>query len=219
MIIITASLYALEARCKTKTTPIRREKDNRNWTGLHERAFKTLKAALGTAPYLAFPDWSRPFIIVADCSNYQMGGALLQLDKEGKERIIAFTSKRLTPAQVKYGVTSKEACALVHCLRKFRTYIHGNPCVAITDHKAITTVMSGQEFEIDKLGRLSAEVMEYDLHVCYRPGRRLTLADFMRHAHVEQDPQKRQQMADGLIRWRAKQEAHAEKLKSNLHRS
>ena len=54
-----------------------------------------------------------------------------------KGRIIAFTSKRLTPAQVKYGVTSKEACVLVHCLRKFRIYIHGNPCIAITDHKAI----------------------------------------------------------------------------------
>ena len=45
-----------------------------------------------------------------------MGGALLQLDKEGKARFIAFTSKRLSPAQVKSGVTSKEACALVHCL-------------------------------------------------------------------------------------------------------
>ena len=209
--MITESLYALEARYKTKTTPIRKEGDNRNWTDLHERAFKTLKAALATAPCLAFPDWSRPFIIVADCSKYQMGGALLQLDKEGKERIIAFTSKRLAPAQVKYGVTSKEACALVHCLRKFRTYIHGNPCVAITDHKAITTVMSGREFETDRLNRLSAEVMEYDIHVCYRPGRLLTLADFMSRAHVEQDPQKRQKMADELLQWRAKQEAQAEK--------
>ena len=89
---------------------------------------------------------------------------MLQLDKEGKERIIAFTSKRLTPAPVKYGVTSKEACALAHCLRKFRTYIHGNPCVAITDHKAITAVMSGKEFETERLNRLHAELMEYDIH-------------------------------------------------------
>ena len=169
-----------------------------------------LKAALATAPCLAFPDWSRPYIIVADCSKYQIGGALLQLDKEGKERIIAFTSKRLIPAQVKYGVTSKEACALVHCLRKFRTYIHGNPCIAITDHKAITAVMSGKEFETDRLNRLHAEIMEYDIHVCYRPGRLLTLADFMSRAHVEQDPEKRQKMVDELLTWRAKQEARAE---------
>ena len=114
---------------------------------------------------------------------------MLQLDKEGKERIIAFTSKRLSPAQVKYGVTSKEARALVHCLRKFRTHIHGNPCVAITDHRAITTVMPGREFETDRLNRLRADVMEYGIHVCYRPGRLLTLADFMSRAHVKQDSQ------------------------------
>ena len=102
--MITESLHALDARYKTKSTPIRKEGGNCNWTNLHERAFKTLKleAALATAPCLAFPDWSRPFIIIADCSKYQMGGALLQLDKECKERIIAFTSKRLSPAQVKY---------------------------------------------------------------------------------------------------------------------
>ena len=82
--MITESSYALEARYKTKKTPIRKEGGNCNGTNLHERAFKTLKAALATAPCLAFLDWPRPFIIVADCSKYQMGGALLQLDKEGK---------------------------------------------------------------------------------------------------------------------------------------
>ena len=96
----------------------------------------------------------------------------MQLSAEGKERISAFTSKRLTGADlVKYGVTSKESIALIHCLRKFRSYVHGHPCVVLTDHKAITSVMSGMEFDTDRLNRLiiSAETMEYDLHVCYRP--------------------------------------------------
>ena len=65
----------------------------------------------------------------------------MQLSAEGKERITAFTSKRLSSAQVKYGVTSKESTALIHCLRKFRPYVHGHPCVALTDHKALTSVM------------------------------------------------------------------------------
>ena len=83
--------------------------------------------------------------------------------------------------------------------------------MAMTDHKATTSVMSGCEFETDRLNRLSAEVMEYDIHVCYRPGRLLTLADFMSRAHIEQDPQKRQKMDGKLLRWRATQEAQAEK--------
>ena len=83
--------------------------------------------------------------------------------------------------------------------------------MAITDHKAITTVMSGREFETDRRNRLSAEVTEYAIHVCYRPGRLHTLVDFMSRAHIEQDPQKRQKLADELLRWRATQEAQAEK--------
>ena len=46
--------------------------------------------------------------------------------------------------------------------------------MVLTDHKAITSVMTGMEFDADRLNRLiiSAEIMEYDLHVCYRPGNR-----------------------------------------------
>ena len=103
--MITAPIYALKAKYKTKTSPIVATGAYRNWSDKHERALKTLQAALATSPCLAFPDFSRPFIICADCSKCQMGGCLVQLSAEGKERIIAFTSKRLPGAQVKYGVT------------------------------------------------------------------------------------------------------------------
>ena len=169
--MITAPLHALEASQKTKTNKIRHSGDTANWTKLHECAFKTLKAALGTAPCLAFPDWSRPFIVSADCSKYQMGGALLQLDEAGKERIIAFTSKRLTDSQVKWGVTSTESAALIHCMKKFRAYVHGHPTVCLTDHKALLAVMSGYEFATERLNRMSLELVEYDIHLCYRTGK------------------------------------------------
>ena len=91
-----------------------------------------------------------------------------------------------------------------------RTYTATHvPCVAITDHKATTAVMSGKEFETERLNGLHAELREYAIHVCYRPGRLLTLADFTSRAHVEQDPDTRQQMADELLQWRATQEANA----------
>ena len=134
----------------------------------------------------------------------------MQLSAEGKERIIAFTSKRLSGAQVKYRVTSKESLALIHCLRKFRAYVHGHPCVVLTDHKAITSVMSGREFDTDRLNRLSAEIMEYDLHVCYRPGKLLTIADLMSRAKIEQDPEVKRQMATELVAWQAQQQIDAE---------
>ena len=69
---------------------------------------------------------------------------------------------------------------------------------------------TGREFDIDCLNRLSAEIMEYDLHVCYRPGKLLTIADLMSRAKIEQDSEAKRQMAIELVAWQAQQEIDAE---------
>ena len=209
--LLTGPLYALEAKYKTKTTAIRHEGAGKNWYDKHETAFKALKAALASAPCLAFPDWSRPMIVAPDCSKLQMGGVLMQLDKDGNERILAFTSKRLTKAQQRYGVTSKEGQALTHCLRKWRCYVHGHPTVIITDHKALTSLTTRSDFDTDRLNRISAEIMEYDLHIVHRPGRLLHTSDLMSRGIPEEDPVKREAMIRELLAWRAQQEIQAER--------
>ena len=55
------------------------------------------------------------------------------------------------------------------------------------------------------------ELMEYDIHLCYRPGKLLDLADLMSRGHVEEGPTKREEIANELLEWSAKQEI--EKLK------
>ena len=44
-----------------------------HWQEEHEEAFKALKASLCSAPVLAFPDWSKSFIICCDASGTQLG--------------------------------------------------------------------------------------------------------------------------------------------------
>ena len=101
---------------------------------------------------------------------------------------------------MKWGVTSKESGALIHCLNKFRAYVHGHPTVCLTDHKAfkLLSVMTGNEFATDRLNRMSAELMEYDLHLCYRPGKLLDLADLMSRGRVEEEPETRKKMVHEL---------------------
>ena len=48
------------------------------WTAEVERAFKTLKACFTTAPVLAHPDPSPPFIIDVDASEVGLGAVLSQ---------------------------------------------------------------------------------------------------------------------------------------------
>ena len=60
------------------------------WGSTDDVAFHAVKESLLHAPILALPDPDRPFSVVCDASDFANGSALLQTDREGRERIIAF---------------------------------------------------------------------------------------------------------------------------------
>ncbi|KAF4649929.1 hypothetical protein FOZ61_000825 [Perkinsus olseni] len=49
-----------------------------SWYDIHDQAFVDLKQALVSLPSLDYPDFSRPFQIASDASDYAMGGVLQQ---------------------------------------------------------------------------------------------------------------------------------------------
>jgi hypothetical protein len=69
-------------------------------------AFLTLKKALILAPIIQPPDWSLPFEIMWDASDYAVGTVLGQT-KDKKHHAIAYASKTLTGAQLNYATTEK----------------------------------------------------------------------------------------------------------------
>jgi hypothetical protein len=58
------------------------------------KAFETLKKALTFAPIIQPPDWSLPFEIMCDASDYAIGAVLGQC-KDKKHHAIAYASKTL----------------------------------------------------------------------------------------------------------------------------
>ncbi|GKA97468.1 reverse transcriptase domain-containing protein [Tanacetum coccineum] len=71
------------------------------------QAFDTLKRELTHAPIMIKLDWSLPFEIMYDASNYAIGAVLGQrIDKHFKP--IHYTSKTMTKAQENYTTTEKE---------------------------------------------------------------------------------------------------------------
>jgi hypothetical protein len=70
-------------------------------------AFRTLKSALVSAPIIQPQDWSQPFEIMCDASDYAVGAVLGQR-KEGWVHVIYYASKTLNEAQLNYGTTEKE---------------------------------------------------------------------------------------------------------------
>ena len=151
-------------------------------------AFDALKAALISAPVLAFPDFSRPFIILVDASKTQVGGCLAQLDDKGVERPIAYFSTCLTTAQRNYGITDKEGLGVILATRKFRSYIAHSGCVVITDHSALTSLRNPRkEFKNDRLWRYAVELDQYNIVIAHRAGKDLFMADMLSRAHIELD--------------------------------
>ena len=129
---ISAPLYALEKKLRSPETALhskhctgkcrheQRSSEGCHWHRECERSMEAIKAALISAPVLAFPDWSRPFIVLSDCSELSMAGVLLQIDEDGVERPIAYASRRLNKAEQNYHISDKECAAGLFCIRKWR---------------------------------------------------------------------------------------------------
>ncbi|GFV87334.1 retrovirus-related Pol polyprotein from transposon 297 [Trichonephila clavipes] len=87
-----------------------------------EKAFQTLKQCLVSPPILKQANFSKPFLIRTDASNYALGAVLLQ-GEDKEEHPIEFASRLLNPAERNYSTTEREALAVFWALNKFRGYI------------------------------------------------------------------------------------------------
>ncbi|KAI5317312.1 hypothetical protein L3X38_037019 [Prunus dulcis] len=91
----------------------------------YENAFNALKKMLTTAPIIIPPDWSLPFELMCDASDYAVGAVLGQrIDK--KPHAIYYASRTLNDAQLNYSTTEKELLAVIFALEKFRSYLNTN---------------------------------------------------------------------------------------------
>jgi hypothetical protein len=75
------------------------------------KAFETLKKALTSALIIQPPDWSLPFEIMCDASDYVVGVVLGQC-KDKKYHAIAYASKTLSGPQLNYATTKKSSWLL-----------------------------------------------------------------------------------------------------------
>jgi hypothetical protein len=107
-------------------------------------AFRTLKRVSVSAPIIQPLDWSQPFEIMCNASDYAIGAALGQR-KEGNIHATYYASKTLSGAQLNYATMEKELLAVVIALEKFRSYIVNSKVILYTDHVAIKYLLSKKD--------------------------------------------------------------------------
>ncbi|KAM1391914.1 hypothetical protein ACFX2I_019571 [Malus domestica] len=106
-----------------------------------EKAFKHLKEMLTSAPIIRPPDWSIPFELMCDASDYALGAVLGQRNDK-QPHVIYYASRTLNDAQLNYSTTEKELLAVVFALDKFRSYLLGTKVIIYTDHAALKYLLT-----------------------------------------------------------------------------
>ncbi|XP_042071499.1 uncharacterized protein K02A2.6-like [Haplochromis burtoni] len=149
------------------------------WNEAAHESFSNLKKLLLESPALAVYDPDLPAFITTDASDYGLGAVLTQLHPDQVERVVAFASRTLSPAERKYSTTEKEALACVWAVERWRTYVWGRRFTLRTDHQALTTLLStkGMNRAGMRIARWSARLMCFQYDVQYRPGVQNVIAD------------------------------------------
>ena len=140
------------------------------WTDECQKAFDELKMKLTSAPVLAYPDFTKPFILQTDASLDGCGAVLVQ-EQEGKERVISYASRSLQQGERRYPAHKLEFKALHWAATvKFRDYVYGQRVVAVTDNNPLTYVLKSAK--LDAHGqRWVNDLAQCDLEIVYRPGK------------------------------------------------
>jgi hypothetical protein len=107
-------------------------------------AFQIPKKALISAPIIQPPDWSLPYEIMCDASDYVVGAVLGQT-KDRKDHVISYASKTLSGPQLHYATTEKELIVVVFAINKFRSYLVGAKVIIYTDHVALKYLLTKKD--------------------------------------------------------------------------
>ncbi|CAN6685971.1 unnamed protein product [Malus baccata var. baccata] len=150
-------------------------------------AFKQLKEALTSAPIITPPDWSLPFELMCDASDYAIGAVLGQR-KNKQPHVIYYASRTLNDAQLNYSTTEKELLAVVFALDKFRSYLLGTKVINFTDHAALKYLLTKKEAK-PRLIRWMLLLQEFDIEIRDKKSVENVVADHLsRMVHEEASP-------------------------------
>ncbi|CAN6554089.1 unnamed protein product [Malus baccata var. baccata] len=148
-------------------------------------SFNQLKELLTTAPIIVPPDWSLPFELMCDASDYAVGAVLGQR-KDKRPHVIYYASRTLNNAQLNYSTMEKELLAVVFALDKFRSYLIETKVIVFTDHAALKYLLTKKEAK-PRLIRWILLLQEFDIEIRDKKGSENVVADHLsRMVHNEE---------------------------------
>ncbi len=148
------------------------------WTEKQQEAFDKLKQKLIEHPILEYPNYEKPFTLITDASGRGLGAVLAQKNDQGKEVVITYASKSLSPAEKNYAITEQECLAVIFGIKHFHKYLIDRSFIIITDHSALKGFLNDKRPK-GRRARWLMEVQQYNFTIQHRPGKENKNADFL----------------------------------------
>ncbi|KAM1157115.1 hypothetical protein ACFX2B_027529 [Malus domestica] len=140
---------------------------------------------LTSAPIIMPPDWSLPFELMCDASDYAIGVVLGQ--KRNKQpHVIHYASRTLNEAQLNYSTTEKELLTVVFALDKFRSYLLGTKVIVYSDHAALKYLLTKKEAK-PRLIRGMLLLQEFNIEIRDKKGSENVVAHHLSRLVHEED--------------------------------
>jgi hypothetical protein len=89
------------------------------------------------------------------------------MDNDGKEFVIAYTSRSNNNAEAQYNLYEGECLATIWAIAHFLCYLYGNEFLLVTDHQPLKWLMESDKLT-GKLAQWALMLMEYDFKVVHR---------------------------------------------------
>ena len=122
-----------------------------------------------SAPILAFPTKSDPFILDCDASNTGQGAVLSQI-QNGEDKMISYFSRCFSKAEKTYCVTSRELLAVVISIKHFHHYLSSNKFIIRSDLGSLCWLLNFKILD-GQLARMLTYLSSYDFSIQHRAGR------------------------------------------------
>jgi hypothetical protein len=131
------------------------------WGEEQREALDKIKQYLTSPPMLKAPRIRKGFKLYVAAQDHVIG-AVLMLEADGKEFLVAYLSRRLVDAETRYSFIEKLCLALNYACTKCRHYLLTSSCIVTSQYDVIKYMLQ-KPILSGRLGKWVYPLMQYDL--------------------------------------------------------